>query len=1283
MKYKKIMTIFAIILVAFMVIGAVSASEDVSNDELAASDITEDSIGETTVDDVIAETPEQTTGTTADDFNAWIANKTFDVDNDKDEVVINFTSPADAKGEVQIWANEKYKTAVDIDESTAGKTFYWALNNLYISQAGVYDISLRYNSEGGGQLEIATGTFTVAKNYSKADFTTTTFDYIGTTGTRIYSFNPAPVYGTLIVFVDGKESYNKYINDKYTYLQLYVNDLNITENGVYNIRTEYIVEDSGQVVALDDFNSSVECMPVAMGITDMDIDVAAGYTASLGYVSDENVIQGPVTVYIGSNQVFNKEYALSDNKYYISLNEYTLPEGFALGNHTVKITYTRGNKEYSKQGIVSFYADPEVINPGYTMTAGDDKNITVKYYKGTTGTITVYNTEKNSTAPGGWQKSTIFMNTAELNGSGIFYVPLNTLDVGYHGLCLNITLGTYSVEKFADFNVVAPVDPRPEVVITVDNPCIVDYGSSNITVKTEGAVNISAKISGKSLEVSGNTIFINGFNASSDPYYLVITPVPDADHKAGSPKAVPLYVNPLKTSITVPKIDDAAIGQEVTIVANVNSTLTVDDGKVAFTDDNGDDIGEAPVVNGTATIKYTPTATGTLHINADYTGNNFKSAFGVGLITVSKAKLNLTIDPVQTVFITNSSNFKVNVMSNSKKVTGGEVYYYVDEELIGHSAVNDGVSTYSYTAGKTGTFDLEVIYMETGNYSSANASTTFTVQKVVMLTEINASDVTAPYNGGKFLIATLTDIKGNPIANATVSVDINKDVSNFTTDSAGQIKFPCDGIDPGVYVADIIFKGNDNYFEAKKSVNVTVEKVETKFVVDVENIEAGQVAYINVTLNSTASGNVALIFDKQNYTEEIVNGKALFKIADLAVGNYTFEAVYGGDKYFKNISSTKSIEVSKVNITSVELPEHVSEKDPEVSFDLPADAKGNVTLSINGTDYPATVKDGKVNIKLSELARGTYPYNVSYTGDDKYNPFTQSGVLTVEDIDTSISITKINGDCTVEGVLKDSEGKGIANATLTVKMGSSNLTTKTVENGVFSFQAKDNSLITIAFAGKDSYLPSDAEITLNNINPVRQDTAIIAQDYNTKAIDYYAGERGGYFEVTLTDGSKPIANKAVKIGFNGKVYNTTTDEKGLARLQINLGNAGTYTFAVAFLGDDDYKGAFVVQKITVTKKTTSITAAAKSYKASAKTKSYTVTLKTEKGSSIDGKTYLRNGKTVKLTVNGKTYTAKTNAKGQATFKLDITKKGTYTANINFAGDNGYQASKASAKITIN
>ncbi|WP_296790015.1 hypothetical protein [uncultured Methanobrevibacter sp.] len=107
-----------------------------------------------------------------------------------------------------------------------------------------------------------------------------------------------------------------------------------------------------------------------------------------------------------------------------------------------------------------------------------------------------------------------------------------------------------------------------------------------------------------------------------------------------------------------------------------------------------------------------------------------------------------------------------------------------------------------------------------------------------------------------------------------------------------------------------------------------------------------------------------------------------------------------------------------------------------------------------------------------------------------------------------------------------------------------------------------------------------------------------------------------------------------------------------------------------------------VHKVTINKKTTSISASAKTFKATAKTKKYTVTLKTIKGSSIDGKTYLAAGKKVTLKINGKTYTAKTNAKGQATFSLKITKKGKFTTKISFDGDKSYEASSKSVKITI-
>ena len=53
-----------------------------------------------------------------------------------------------------------------------------------------------------------------------------------------------------------------------------------------------------------------------------------------------------------------------------------------------------------------------------------------------------------------------------------------------------------------------------------------------------------------------------------------------------------------------------------------------------------------------------------------------------------------------------------------------------------------------------------------------------------------------------------------------------------------------------------------------------------------------------------------------------------------------------------------------------------------------------------------------------------------------------------------------------------------------------------------------------------------------------------------------------------------------------------------------------------------------------------------------------------------------------VTVNGKTYSGNTNKNGQVTFNLKITKKGKYTAKINCAGDNTYDAKSKSVKITV-
>ena len=60
-------------------------------------------------------------------------------------------------------------------------------------------------------------------------------------------------------------------------------------------------------------------------------------------------------------------------------------------------------------------------------------------------------------------------------------------------------------------------------------------------------------------------------------------------------------------------------------------------------------------------------------------------------------------------------------------------------------------------------------------------------------------------------------------------------------------------------------------------------------------------------------------------------------------------------------------------------------------------------------------------------------------------------------------------------------------------------------------------------------------------------------------------------------------------------------------------------------------------------------------------------------------------KKVKVTikVRGKTYSAITNSKGKATFKITkLTKKGKYSALIKFAGNKSYKSSSKKILITV-
>ena len=281
---------------------------------------------------------------------------------------------------------------------------------------------------------------------------------------------------------------------------------------------------------------------------------------------------------------------------------------------------------------------------------------------------------------------------------------------------------------------------------------------------------------------------------------------------------------------------------------------------------------------------------------------------------------------------------------------------------------------------------------------------------------------------------------------------------------------------------------------------------------------------------------------------------------------------------------------------------------------------------------------------------------------------------------TFISIEKVStADNEIIVKLEDTNGEALADKTITYTIaGGEEKTATTDAEGKATIGDLTNGEIVLSYAGDDKTQECSATVTFTSTASERIATEIVYQNMTTTAVDTKTdGRIGKYFYITLKDAEGvALANKHVQIGFNGVVYDRDTDENGQARLQINLKAEGVYTFAVAFLGDDQYNGSFVVAKITVSKQTGSLTVPAKTYKASAATKSLTATFKSAKGGLVAGKK-------VTFTVNGKTYSATTNAKGVATVKVSLNTKGTYSFTAKFAGDSTYAAISKTAKLTIN
>ncbi|WP_458405919.1 lectin like domain-containing protein [Methanobrevibacter sp.] len=434
---------------------------------------------------------------------------------------------------------------------------------------------------------------------------------------------------------------------------------------------------------------------------------------------------------------------------------------------------------------------------------------------------------------------------------------------------------------------------------------------------------------------------------------------------------------------------------------------------------------------------------------------------------------------------------------------------------------------------------------------------------------------------------------------------------------------------------------------------------------------------------------VSLITDADGYARFILN---------LTAGDYKFLSSFNGIGNYSSSNMTFNVSALRVNTELKVFGDYdlsnisaFAKSNDELKFYLLDEnskiIKDKTILLFNNelNESYNLSSDGDGYFKFNlDLIEGTYNFDLNFVSDDVYNKSDLRFTVNVLKKDSPIiSLEKdlLNVYETLRIFLKGADGKGIANKQLEIFISGSR-----GDNFTLSASTDDNGVVEITDLSSGSYdltvlFKNDEEFkdaSLNtSLSVKRKETQIVYQNMTTTAVDVDTdGRVGKYFHITLKDkDGKPLARKLVQIGFNGNVYDRITDDKGQAKLQINLKNAGTYTFAVAYLGDDGYNGSFIVAKIVVNKQKGSLTVPAKSYKASAKTKTITATFKSASGKAVKGKK-------ITFTVNGKTYTATTDAKGVAKVNVSLNKKGTYSFTAKFAGNTMYAAISKSAKLTL-
>ena len=621
-------------------------------------------------------------------------------------------------------------------------------------------------------------------------------------------------------------------------------------------------------------------------------------------------------------------------------------------------------------------------------------------------------------------------------------------------------------------------------------------------------------------------------------------------------------VNKVDSVIDV-AVSDIKVGEDAVITVKLLSDAT---GNVTV-NVNGKDYTE-PVVNGMANVKVSGLKADTYDVAVKYSGdNNYNDAVATSSFTVSKVDptMDVTVDDI--VF---GEDLTVNAVLPADAT--GEVVITVDG-VDYPVAIVDGKATGTIGGLAAGDYTVSVKYAGDDKYSGVEVTEVVNVAKADAVLGVVIADV--DYGNGFVIEATLTGVNGAPLTGNVIVIVNGKEYTVVVNDDGKGIATG-DKLAAGSHGFAAVWAGNDNYNIVTENGDFKVNKVDSAIDVAVDTIDFGEDAVINVKLADDAIGEVVITVNGEDYTATIENGVATVTVSDLKAGDYTVAVKYVGDNNYNGATGSAEFSVSKITPDmDVTVNNIVFGEDLTVNAVLPADATGEVVITVNGEDYTAAIENGVASVTVSDLKAGDYTVAVKYAGDNNYNAVDVTKGVNVAKADAALNVIINNVDYgnvfTVNAVLT-----GVNNAPLTgdvivtvngkdytvnVVNGKGNVTGVKLAAGTYDFTAK--------FAGDNNYndVGDSGNFKVNKVDSV----------IDVAVSDIKVGEDAVITVKLLSD-----ATGNVTVNVNGKDY-TEPVVNGMANVKVSGLKADTYDVAVKYSGDNNYNDAVATSSFTVSK----------------------------------------------------------------------------------------------------